>query len=109
LSITSMIVIERVDGERGGDDGARCEAGAHERPGGEGEAEDVGESDGERDRSHIAPAQRRRDEHAGDLADHAAGQAVVRGADREPVHSRALGCVGGAVLHASLVSFRVSL
>ena len=51
-------------------------------------AEEEGEHDREHDRREVAPAQRGADDHPEHLADRAAGEAVHRGAEREPVEAQ---------------------
>ena len=72
---------ERVRGERDRHDGREREAGAQQRQAGEQVAEEERERDRQRDRRPVAPAQRGADDHAQDLADRAAGQAVQGGGD----------------------------
>ena len=76
---------DRVRRQRDGHDGGEAEPGLEEGQRSQAEAEDIGESNGKGDGRQVAPAKRCADEHAQELTDHAAGEAVRRRAGRESV------------------------
>ena len=64
------------------------QAGPQQRQAGERVAEEEGERHGERDRAEVGEPERGADDHADDLADRAAGQAMQRRAERDAGRAR---------------------